>query len=278
MEIALFDSPNRYYQHIRGFLLKNEDENNLIIGILSRLEKNDIILNEAFLAAGVENAMVIGAALYIPPRNLIITRAKIEVITLFANYLASHITPIPGVMGPAKDAQAFANIWADKTKAHVAANRRMRIYRIDKVSLPKAVPGNMRLAERGDMKFLNGWFTAMLSEIEESDSPDIAQELLSNTIEKRNLFLWEDGSAVSMAGTTRSTPNGMSVNLVYTPKKYRRRGYASNLVASLSESIIQSGKKFCTLFTDLDNPTSNHIYMNIGYYPVSDFTEYRISQ
>jgi hypothetical protein len=32
---------------------------------------------------------------------------------------------------------------------------------------------------------------------------------------------------------------------------------------------LDSGKKFCTLYTDLDNPTSNSIYQKIGYKPVA---------
>ena len=45
-------------------------------------------------------------------------------------------------------------------------------------------------------------------------------------------------------------------------------------VAELSRNILQSGKEFCTLYTDLANPTSNSIYMKIGYKPVCDSVEY----
>jgi predicted GNAT family acetyltransferase len=37
------------------------------------------------------------------------------------------------------------------------------------------------------------------------------------------------------------------------------------------------GWAFCTLFTDLGNPTSNKIYQQIGYRPVCDFTEIRFA-
>ena len=57
----------------------------------------------------------------------------------------------------------------------------------------------------------------------------------------------------------------MAINSVYTPKEYRQKGYATAVVAELSRTILNSGKKFCTLFTDLANPTSNSIYQKIGY-------------
>ena len=37
---------------------------------------------------------------------------------------------------------------------------------------------------------------------------------------------------------------------------------------------IASGRSFCVLFTDLANPTSNHIYQAIGYTPVGDAEQY----
>jgi hypothetical protein len=46
-------------------------------------------------------------------------------------------------------------------------------------------------------------------------------------------------------------------------------------VAGVSQYLLDSGRKFCTLFTDLANPTSNHIYQVIGYEPVCDVDEYK---
>ncbi len=41
------------------------------------------------------------------------------------------------------------------------------------------------------------------------------------------------------------------------------------------ESTDRLKPSFCFLFTDLANPTSNHIYQTIGYEPVRDFEAYR---
>jgi predicted GNAT family acetyltransferase len=78
-----------------------------------------------------------------------------------------------------------------------------------------------------------------------------------------------------MASRTRRTRHGSTVSLVYTPPDQRRKGYATACVAALSQIILDSGKDFCTLFTDLANPTSNDIYIKIGYVPLGDFTLYR---
>lgn len=60
---------------------------------------------------------------------------------------------------------------------------------------------------------------------------------------------------------------------MYTPPEHRNRGYASAVVARLSQAILDGGKSFCTLFTDLGNPTSNRIYRKLGYVGVADFLD-----
>lgn len=77
-----------------------------------------------------------------------------------------------------------------------------------------------------------------------------------------------------MAAAGRKTRSGIAVNLVYTPKELRRRGYATSCVAALSQHLLDSGYKFCTLFADLANPISNSIYQKIGYRPIGDYDSY----
>ncbi|HEY96946.1 MAG TPA: GNAT family N-acetyltransferase, partial [Dehalococcoidia bacterium] len=65
---------------------------------------------------------------------------------------------------------------------------------------------------------------------------------------------------------------------VYTPPEHRRKGYATACVAGVCREILKSGYDFCTLYTDLSNPTSNSIYMKIGFRPVCDNVEYAFAK
>ncbi|WP_430886552.1 GNAT family N-acetyltransferase [Fusibacter sp. JL216-2] len=78
-----------------------------------------------------------------------------------------------------------------------------------------------------------------------------------------------DGQIVSMAGRARALNKTESIDYVYTPKKLRGNGYASQIVEELTKKVLQDGR-VATLYTDLSNPTSNSIYMKIGYEPYSD--------
>ena len=81
-----------------------------------------------------------------------------------------------------------------------------------------------------------------------------------------DLWLWEhEHEVVSLAGYRSTSPNGARVGPVYTPPERRGRGYASALVAALSQQQLDEGRAYCVLYTDLGNATSNSIYQNVGY-------------
>ena len=83
-------------------------------------------------------------------------------------------------------------------------------------------------------------------------------------------YIWEDGGPVSMLQATGATPHGIRIGAVYTPPELRRRGYASALTAAASQAELDRGRRWCFLFTNLANPTSNRIYQAIGYRPIRD--------
>ena len=94
----------------------------------------------------------------------------------------------------------------------------------------------------------------------------------------RTLYLWEDGELVSLAGSAARRRTGCGSGRSTRPPGRRGRGYASALVAAISQAALDDGWTFCFLFTDLANPTSNHIYQAIGYEPVRDVDMWRFER
>ena len=89
------------------------------------------------------------------------------------------------------------------------------------------------------------------------------------------IALWEvGGEPVSAVGYGSPTPTGVRIGPVYTPPEHRGRGYASALTAHVSAEQLAAGRDFCFLYTDLANPTSNKIYVAIGYRRVCDSIQY----
>lgn len=215
-------------------------------------------------------------AIRTPPRNLVLSEVDDSAaLSLVVADLAE--TNVPGVLGPQGRARTFAELWSARTGQAVSRHMGERIFRLTSVRRPRSVPGLLRLAEAADRELLIAWLSDFaseaLAETDMTEMPKAVDQWLAGS--GRTMYLWGDREPVSMCGVGGETPNGIRIGPVYTPPGARRRGYASALVAEVSQVQLDRGRTFCFLFTDLANPTSNHIYQEIGYEPVRDVDVYR---
>jgi uncharacterized protein len=225
-----------------------------------------------------EGARVVAAALRTPPHNLVLSQLDEPrwVAALASDVLAGD--DLPGVLGPVGAARTLAERWSERTGRAAVCTRQERIFRLDRVTPPRPAPGRYREAEERDRARLVAWLEAFTAEAipggPVSDVDQHADRYLRRA--GRVAYLWEDAQeVVALAGIGGLTPHGIRIGPVYTPPHLRGRGYASNLVAAVSQLQLDTGRSFCFLFTDLANPTSNAIYQAIGYVPVTDVDEYQ---
>jgi predicted GNAT family acetyltransferase len=140
---------------------------------------------------------------------------------------------------------------------------------------PRPVGGRLRKAENSDTALVLRWYRNFTIEaLPDEDPGSISDADALRCLS--GMYLWEDdGRPVAMARIGRHTPHGATVDPVYTPPEMCGRGYAGSCVAAVSQIILDSGCQFCALFANLANPTSNQIYINIGYQPPDDLHQYR---
>jgi len=213
------------------------------------------------------------AGMIIPPHNLLLYCESADLsaaLTPIVQALRAAGRALPGVMGKPPVVRAFASAWAAETGVRFQLRMRQRVYELRRVIPPPTVSGRLRRARRADLPRLRRWVYEFQEESFGNGEREQAERIARARMTEQSVYMWDDGQPVSLAGQARPTRRGITVSLVYTPREFRRRGYASALVATLSQQLLDGGRQFCTLFTDLANPTSNHIYQAIGYEPVCD--------
>lgn len=276
MELRCVGSVAAFLGLAGEFLAAREAEHNLIFGICSAMLGDPTIYPEPpYLGVVIDGDHVVAAAMRTPPHALILSETDVpEAIEVVLSDLVG--TSLPGVLGPAARSAAFAEHWAARTGDPVRLVVRERAFRLGRVKPPRPVTGSTRPATSADRPLVVAWLEAFVTEAledEEWDTEGLADRWIAGP--NRTLFLWEDGGrVVSMTGVGGLTPTGIRIGPVYTPPEHRGRGYASNLVAATSQQQLDAGRSFVFLFTDLANPTSNHVYEAIGFEPVSDIDRY----
>lgn len=261
-----------YLERALSFLMAREAEHNLMLGILAGVASGrEWVDSSPYLALVLDGETPVAAAVMTPPHNLVISHTdRAEALTLLSQDLLGSGYQVPGVTGEPSLAVRFAEMWRQAAGGTYRQAFAQRIYQLDQVRPPVGVPGRLRQAAEEDRPFLREWFAGFYHDAGLDDGdPDKSVERFLR-LESRGLYLWEDGEPVSMAGHIAVTPHGDRVGAVYTTPEKRRRGYAGACVAAVSRKLLDEGRRFCFLYTDLANPTSNHIYQEIGYRPVAD--------
>jgi len=282
MDVVVHPDADSFFTRAWDFLAAREAEHNLIFGIGGRLraepEPNG---SPAYLATVERDGDVVAAALRTPPHNVILAETdELEAITALAADLAAADPSLPGVLGSKAVAARFVDAWGRVTGADARVAIAERIYCCERVVPPEGVPGRMRAYEERDRELVVGWFCDFAAEaMPDAPVDERAEDVLDRRLAEPEggIRLWVDDDAVCVAGFGGSTPNGIRIGPVYTPPERRRRGYAAALTAALTTRLLE-GRRFCFLFTDLANPTSNSVYTRIGYEPVADVDQWAFTK
>lgn len=276
MEVLRFDDPREFREYADPLLLANEAANNLILGVTGNaIERPDRF--EAF--AGwviVYDSQPTAAAAQTIPYNLILAvpRSKQAV-----ELLAREIGDIPGVVGCRPGVEDFVGARTENCRLKMSQG----VFQLETVTFPSLVEGVSRPARFDEMDELADLWIAFEEEaIGHVEDAERTRNNLRLRIEiqssRHGAWVHEIGERiVSLSGHSGPTPNGIRIGPVYTPPEQRGRGYASQLVAAQSQWLLDNGHRYCFLFTDLANPTSNSIYKRIGYRQIAESANYEFS-
>jgi hypothetical protein len=252
----------------------DEARHNLIYGICATLSRAPDAYREAHLWT-VHDADVVAAALMTPPFNIVVARPRSgAALPFLARALRDRSVSVPGVTGALPEVDAFADAWGGERRLRMSQG----IYAAQAVQVPAGIEGEPRPATPSDRELIIAWLRAFQAEALDEDAPHtdleamIDRRLRGTTV---GFDLWTvGGEAVSICGYGPRTPHGTRIGPVYTPPELRRRGYGSAVTAHVTKQHLDGGLDYCFLYTDLSNPTSNKIYVDIGYERVCNSAEY----
>jgi predicted GNAT family acetyltransferase len=179
---------------------------------------------------------------------------------------------LEGVIGPRLSVEAFAAASGRQWRPGMAQG----VYECRRVIPPRGVAGDRRRTTSVDTALLATWIQAFLREAG-GENPTIEEATVSaeRHIASQGTYFWVvGGEPVSYAGAYNFTRHGVRVGPVYTPPEHRQHGYASALVAEVTQQELSGGREFAYLYTNLANPTSNAIYQRIGYRRIGESYDY----
>jgi RimJ/RimL family protein N-acetyltransferase len=185
---------------------------------------------------------------------------------------------VDGVNGMLPTARIVADETARLTGRTVRVFEQVTLWEVGELTEPAPVPGRLRQARLDEADLVREWYAVFGAEAAEQaghddphpSDPGFDTAAAMRRIEHGEVWFWEvDGEVVHVTNTKPPAHGVSCIGPVYTPREHRGHGYASAAVAAATRRLLDAGHRVC-LFTDADNPVSNHIYAAIGYRPLAD--------
>lgn len=186
--------------------------------------------------------------------------------------LATAIASLPEVAG-VHGAVSAAEAVAVRLPGRAMNSRAIRLHRLDILTAPADVPGRSRRAGISDRQLLRDWYLAFDQEADLFGGD--LDDAVDAALDSHGCWLWVNASGVVVSMATRRPiiAGCARVGPVYTPHRWRGKGYGSAVTAAATRDVLDDGG-LPVLFTDLANQTSNNIYDRLGYHPVEDRLEF----
>jgi hypothetical protein len=272
MEVRRVLGTAEWLESARPLLMSDEARHNSLLGRASTHMRDPGRYKGFALWLAEDAGAVTAAAMQLETSTPLTVAKPVKdgAIEALAIGIAEAGVKLPGVTGGVPEAENFAGAWCTRTGQSQRVRLTSATYQVTRVRDVPPAPGNARTALPEDRDLLVQWFVAF-DEDADPDGPDEAAgriwvERGIATGDDPGIWLWEDGGRpVSFTAFHDPTPTGVHVGPVYTPSEYRGRGYATSLVAAMSTWVLDNGRERCFLYADRENPTSNGIYLRIGY-------------
>lgn len=271
--IKAYQTPQQYLDATQEMLEQREVENNLILGICNNFADKAKVYEGCVFVNSFEGREIRASSIKTISKAVVAgtTEDSPHVKNLAEYYLENNID-LSGAVGESFYSTEFSKHYGKKQINEMT----LVVHKLLSVNDLPLADGKLELAAAADTDLIAEWTINFQEDAKAFPvkSKDQALESARMQIASGSMFKWIDnGEIVSIAAIVRRTRNLGIVGLVYTPAELRNKGYATSCVQKLSEYILEDGFKYCGLFTDKANPTSNHIYRKIGYFPVTEFTD-----
>ncbi|QXJ25476.1 GNAT family N-acetyltransferase [Actinomadura graeca] len=262
---TLTDDAEEFAAGAETFLREDPIGNTVLLTVLGSLRTSGRDGPAVKFGWWSEGAGTGGAFVLTGTRPLLLSALAVRAARELAEELRSRGVSLTAVNAGEPTAEGFADAWARRTGATATVRRRMSLYRLDRLRHPDPMPrGAARVAYGPDRGLLIDWYAAFTADTGEPGGP--ASAAIDDKLGYGGLLLWEvDGTSVAMAGRTRAAAGVARVAPVYTPARWRRRGYGAAVTAAVTASALRDGANDVVLFADAANTTSNGVYRRLGY-------------
>jgi RimJ/RimL family protein N-acetyltransferase len=232
-------------------------------------------------AAAFEGTAMIGVVAHYWNQMLML-QAPCHLDELWQVAIRASGRPIGGALGPNEQVLALkGRLGLDAAPSHIRMDDAEKLYRLslDDLIVPEGLRSGRLVARRieaRDIDLVVEWKAGLSVEsLNDEDTPALRERLRASVErsvgEGRTWVLEDQGRPVATSGFNTAIREAVQIGGVYTPPRYRRRGYARSVVAASLLAARAEGAETAILFTGHDNLPAQKAYTALGFCHIGEY-------
>ncbi len=290
-EVVFFDHPAEFLDRAADRLAAEPVVSTVVSTVAARMARGSAPTTLPYCWFAVvtgPTGEVVGVAMRtapFPPHPPYLLAMPDDAAVALADAVVDRGEEVAGTNGALPAARVFADRIAARGGRVVSVSMHTRLFELGTLVDPAPAPGRLRPAYCDEAPLALEWFRQFHIDADEqagtsghSERGESATlEDVQDRIQRGRVWMWVEDDDVPRHLTAANPPAyGVArIGPVFTPSEHRGRGYASAAVAEVSRLLLAEGSRV-TLFTDQANPTSNRIYVALGFEPVVDMVDLAI--
>lgn len=221
IQLHVYEDVFHFKKDVISFLEKNEQENNLLLGVLQ------VVQEPIFMGVAKRGEEITVVFLQTEEKiQMIVATSEIseEDIAELAKELTKVYPDIPGFIGNKKVIQKLAEEIAILERKKTTLGMEQGVYELKRVKKKWSGDGIFRAVNSDELPLIEQWIHQFCEDVKLPTTKEEAKQTAYTLITTNRLFGLEvGGKLVSVAAKTRPTTNNITVNFVYTPKEERKK-------------------------------------------------------
>lgn len=246
-----------------SMLTADEANNSLAVSIVT----NPSRFREIVLMALFDEDTPIVTLIRTPPQNFVVNADKsklnAESMDFLTKYLFDNQVVTPGLFGEKSLVENFNASLSKLVPFTFVPTHKLQVMICTEHNFLNRSSGFARNLKPEEIHTMAIYQIAMAKEccMTPPDYEEFKEKILKNIA---RYYAWEDNGVMVSCMVERPEYNGVCICGVYTPPKYRGKGYCKSLIAEYTNNALTK-YPFCVLHVDSLNPISNHVYSKVGF-------------
>lgn len=278
MELKMYKTKKEFCDENLLLLEKEEALNNIMIAVILDAEEKDV---KDWALARVEDKGLVQMIIIInKPRNgLLMYSPTNNCSDEICKYIAYKIKELKvnllEINSRKELCEKVANYYIEMTNKKIRCKKDKYILQLTKLNENLDLHNLEMIQIKDNCEEINKICDNIVEFQEDSHKEIMTHEEAKSHADihiKKGLYLFKnsENEIVMQAITARKLINGYVIGAVITPKVHRGNGYAKTGMYMLSKKLLDDGAKVLALYTNANNPISNHVYEKVGYERISE--------